>query len=267
MLLYEFLDTDKTLCPASAYSSLCYSISFYKYAILTLYAVSVDFHRYMYDYALWKIASSTLIVHNQLHQLNSPFEPYRMIILLECIMTNNARYLHNHHYIHHFLDAFDEGSSIYNVRKGTKQCVDTMRYHYNDVIMSAMASQITSLTIVYSTVYPGADQRKHQSSAALAVVRGIHRWPMNSSHKGPVTRKMFPFDDVIMITECCEHINGILQLQASYLVYVHTPLAALLHSDITALTCLAWFTYKTTYTNRITTNAITNSVHQIILNG
>ena len=71
--------------------------------------------------------------------------------------------------------------------------------HYSDVIMSAMTSQITSLTIVYSTVYSGADQRKHQSSASLAFVRGIHRWPVNSPHKGPVTRKLFPFDDVIMI--------------------------------------------------------------------
>ena len=64
--------------------------------------------------------------------------------------------------------------------------------------MGAMASQITSLTIVYSTVYSGADQRKHQSSASLAIVLGIHRWPGNSPHKGPVTRKMLPFDDVIM---------------------------------------------------------------------
>ena len=64
--------------------------------------------------------------------------------------------------------------------------------------MSFMASQITSLTIVYSTVYSGADQRKHQSSASLAFVRGIHRGPVNSPHKWPVTRKMFPFDDVIM---------------------------------------------------------------------
>ena len=70
--------------------------------------------------------------------------------------------------------------------------------HYRDVIMSTISSQITSLTIVYSLVYSGADQRKHQSSASLAFVRGIHRWPVNSPHKGPVTRKMFPFDDVIM---------------------------------------------------------------------
>ena len=73
--------------------------------------------------------------------------------------------------------------------------------HYNDVIMRAIASQITNLTIVYSTVYSGADQRKHESSASLAFVRGIHRGPVNSPHKWPVTRKVFPFDDVIMLTQ------------------------------------------------------------------
>ena len=71
-------------------------------------------------------------------------------------------------------------------------------FHYDDVILGAIASQITSLTIVYSTVYSDADQRKHQSYASLAFVLGIRRWPVNSPHKGPVTRKMFPFDDVIM---------------------------------------------------------------------
>ena len=70
--------------------------------------------------------------------------------------------------------------------------------HYSDVIMGTIASQITSLVIVYSTVYSGADQRQHQSSASLAFVLGIHRWPVNSPHKWPATRKMFPFDDVIM---------------------------------------------------------------------
>ena len=65
--------------------------------------------------------------------------------------------------------------------------------------MGAIASQITSLAIVYSTIYSDADQIKHQSSASLAFVRGIHRGPVNSPHKWPVTRKMFPFDDVIMI--------------------------------------------------------------------
>ena len=64
--------------------------------------------------------------------------------------------------------------------------------------MGTMASQITSLMIIHSTVNSGVDQRKHQSSASLAFVWGIHRGPVNSPHIWPVTRKMFPFDDVIM---------------------------------------------------------------------
>ena len=84
------------------------------------------------------------------------------------------------------------------------QLIVHMRFSRNDVIMSSMASQITSLTVVYSTVYSGGDQRKHQSSASLAFVRGIHRWPMNSPHIGPVTRKLFPFDDVIIVNNIDE---------------------------------------------------------------
>ena len=75
--------------------------------------------------------------------------------------------------------------------------------HYDDVKMGVMASQITSLTIVYSTVYSDADQRKHQSSASLAFVWGIHRGSANSPHKWPVTRNLFPFHDVIMREEIC----------------------------------------------------------------
>ena len=70
--------------------------------------------------------------------------------------------------------------------------------HYDDVIMDWIASQITSLPFVCSIVYSGVNQRKHQSSASLAFVREIHRGPMNFPHKWLVTRKMFPFDDVIM---------------------------------------------------------------------
>ena len=83
--------------------------------------------------------------------------------------------------------------------------------------MGAMASETISLTILYSTVYSGTDQRKHQSSASLAFVRGINRSPVNSPHKWPVTRKMFPFDDVIMHGCCCcgrprsSHGNHIIQ--------------------------------------------------------
>ena len=85
-------------------------------------------------------------------------------------------------------------------------------YHYTDVIMITMASQITSLTIVYSTVYSGADQSKHQNSASLAFVWGIHRGPVNSPHKWPVTWKMFPFDDVIMTTgKCMQYLESTME--------------------------------------------------------
>ena len=77
--------------------------------------------------------------------------------------------------------------------------------------MGTIASQIISLAIDYSVVYSDADQRKHQSSASLAFVRGIHRGPVNSPHKRPVTRKMFPFDDVIMLwvesTNACKELD------------------------------------------------------------
>ena len=73
--------------------------------------------------------------------------------------------------------------------------------------MSTIASQITSLTIVYSTVYSDADQRKHVSSVSLAFLRGIRRGPVNSPHNWPVTRKMFPFDDVIMPECIAAHVK------------------------------------------------------------
>ena len=76
--------------------------------------------------------------------------------------------------------------------------MEQQQCHYNGVRMGAVASLITSLTIVYSIVYSDADQRKHQSSASLAFEWGIHWGPVNSPHKWPVMRKMFPFDDVIM---------------------------------------------------------------------
>ena len=89
--------------------------------------------------------------------------------------------------------------------------------HYCEVIISEMASLITDVLIVYSTVSSCADQIKYQSSALLAYVRRIriHRWSVNSPHKGPVTRKMSPSDDVIM--ECpsitvhpCQHNDIVL---------------------------------------------------------
>ena len=78
-----------------------------------------------------------------------------------------------------------------------------MHVHYCDVIMGAMASQITSLTIVYSTVYLGADQRKHQSSASLAFVRGNSPVTGEFPTQMASNAEMFPFDEVIMEYSLC----------------------------------------------------------------
>ena len=74
-----------------------------------------------------------------------------------------------------------------------------MGKHHSDVTMSAMGSQITGVSIVCAAVCSGTGQRKYQSSASPAFFMGIYRWQVDSPHKGPVTRKMFPLDDVIII--------------------------------------------------------------------
>ena len=96
-------------------------------------------------------------------------------------------------------------------------------YHYTDVIMGTIASQIATLTIVYPSVYSGADQRKHQNSESLAFVRGIHRGPVNSPHKWPVTRKMFPFDYVIMKLSDFKQSFRTLTLTMGSFQYIKTP--------------------------------------------
>ena len=85
---------------------------------------------------------------------------------------------------------------IHNHDRTTHNTAFSLRWRHNGC--NSIASQMTSLTIVYSIVYSDADQRKRESSASLTIVWGIHREPINSQHKWPVTRKMFPFDDVIM---------------------------------------------------------------------
>ena len=82
----------------------------------------------------------------------------------------------------------------------------TREKHYSDAITSVIASQITGVSNVYSALCSVADLRKFQSFESLTFVRGIHRWPMNSPHKGPVTPKMFAFDDVIMLNLVITHI-------------------------------------------------------------
>ena len=128
---------------------------------------------------------SPLLTHSKYHRL-AQIEPIDM-----CVLTST--------------DSLDQKTlacksweSCQMKKREQKACRHKLMGHYNDVIMSMMASQITSLAIVYSTVNSGAVSRKHQRSASLAFVWGIHGWPVNSPHKGPIIRKMFPFDDVIM---------------------------------------------------------------------
>ena len=106
--------------------------------------------------------------------------------------------------------------------------------HYNDVIMGKMASQITSLTIVYSIVYLSADLRKHQSPALLALCAGEFT---GLRHKEPITRKMFPFDDVIMQDLGCDgdregttfiFLNIMIQLHCPFMIQL-TPMTMNYH--------------------------------------
>ena len=97
--------------------------------------------------------------------------------------------------------------------------------------MSTMASQITSLTIAYTAFFSGADQRKHRSSASLAVVRGNHRWPVTSPQKWPVTPTMFLFDDVIILTAMGLPPGG--NLGGRYLIILpYYQVSAIHHDDV-----------------------------------
>ena len=99
------------------------------------------------------------------------------------------------------------------------------------VIMSAMASQNTGISIVFLTVCSYADQRKYQSSASLAFVRGLHRWPMNSQHEGPATLKIFPF-------HLCTERLGKCCIQAYTWTIVHHIYVKT--KTIWKLNCLSW---------------------------
>ena len=69
--------------------------------------------------------------------------------------------------------------------------------HYSDVLMRAMAHQITCVSIVCSTVCSGADKKK-SNHRVIGLCEENHWSPVDSPHKGPVTRKMFLFGDIIM---------------------------------------------------------------------
>ena len=88
-----------------------------------------------------------------------------------------------------------------------KMCFLSLQWRHNE---GDDVSEITGVSIAYLTIGSSADQRKYQCYASLAFVRGIHRWPVDSPYKGPVTRKMFPFDYVIVYESCCTLIQILL---------------------------------------------------------
>ena len=125
-------------------------------------------------------------------------------------------------------------------------------FHYSDLIMGAIASQITSLTIVYPTIYSDADQRKHQSSTSLAYVWVIHRGPVNSPHKWPITRKVFPFDGVIIDKPLNVHCFSSSDKVAVMISHKNPRLSSTI-SDVYNGINLALNKPATQSTNRITT--------------
>ena len=98
----------------------------------------------------------------------------------------------------------------------------------NDFTMSAMASQITGISMdcLLSRLF-----RRTSKESTLAFVRGIPRWPVDSPHKGPITRKMLPFDDVIMISFILrrpQHLSAVLGLSSDWYTFVYMCVCDLL---------------------------------------
>ena len=124
-------------------------------------------------------------------------------------MTKNLSKWHFHHSVKNIISITNYFSTWMNNHIHTKLWGVN---HYSDIIMGAMASQITSFRIVYSTVYSGADHTKPQISASLAFVGEIHQWPVDSPHKGPLNWKIFPFDYTIMHS-CLNFSNNLVILK------------------------------------------------------
>ena len=98
--------------------------------------------------------------------------------------------------------------------------------HYSDVILRAMASPITGVSIVCSTVYSGADQRKHQSSVSQAFMQRLHQWPVDSHHKGPVTWKCIH----LMTSSCFKMTDKIPAIVRAFRWLISVPILTLLNT-------------------------------------
>ena len=139
-----------------------------------------------------------------------------------------------------------------------------MESHHSDVIMGVKSSQITGVSIVCSTYCPGAYQRKHQSSASLAFVRGIHRWPVDSPHKRPVTQIICPFDDAIMNLKMHSHVaSGRAPLTCSGrwgVIMLLDRLRGLTYWGLKKMVSFCWQHFQTRFLERMWSYFVSNCV-------
>ena len=116
-----------------------------------------------------------------------------------CFVCSTCHYFNPSSAVYHFQETSKHVRIFRHISKHRwRRYLESFLVEYLYSITVA-ASQIAGISIVCSPVCSGADQRKHQRSASLVFVRGIHRRPVDSPHKGPVTRIMFPFHEVIMV--------------------------------------------------------------------
>ena len=169
-------------------------------SLCNIFVMQAILYQFKRDVAAWKRVGCPQRMQRTWWQIvETPYTGFRLLLMRVIILYKLCELTRPQaSYPEVSLKAWPVISCSHNFPKCYEHVIcEALIPHYDDVIMGAMASQITSLTTVYSTVYSDADKKKHQSSASLAFVRGIHRGPVNSPHKWPVTRKMFPFHDVI----------------------------------------------------------------------
>ena len=193
-------------------TSWCHDIE----ALFTLLALHERIHRSSIDsphkgsvmssFDDFFVVSMNMLLNNYLLEISDAMDLlWLCCVHIKYVTPEEKQWVHTvmANFTHRQSGLFQWTGAIIESCQFNTACID---HHNSDIIMGVVPSQITSLMIVHWTVYSGADQRKHHSSASLAFVRGIHRGPVNSPHKCPVTRKMFPFDDVIMTTtQCIDH--------------------------------------------------------------
>ena len=124
-----------------------------------------------------------------------------------------------------------------NVRTFDQHGMNATWRHYDDVIMSEVASQITSLTIVFTQPFIRAQIKENIKAPRHWPLCGIHRWPVNFPHKWPVTRKIFPFDDVIMNYRLLMFVCCITKSFLTYSFFPPTPALSAISRPLSSSMC------------------------------